>query len=119
VDGLQDFAGTATYRLEFRPEDAPGRRFLDLGRVHGVSEVWLNGQPLGCRWYGRHLYPIPAGLRQEGNTLEIRVTTVLGNYCKSLKDNPAAQRWTGSIPAQPMGMLGPVRLLQNRGRPTR
>ena len=122
VDGMQDFAGTATYRIEFSVEDAPARRFLDLGRVHGVSEVLMNGQPLGCRWYGRHLYPIPAGLRQAGNALEIRVTTVVGNYCKSLKDNPAAQRWTRSIPAQPMGMLGPVRLLhatESQGRPTR
>ena len=119
VDGLQDFAGSAVYRIEFGARSAPAPRFIDLGRIQGISEVSLNGSPLGCRWYGRHLYDIPGGLRRDGNTLEVRVTTVLGNYCKSLKDNPATQRWVRGIPAQPMGMLGPVRLLQAaaRGRP--
>jgi hypothetical protein len=112
VDGLKDFAGTAGYKIEFAAANTPAPRFIDLGRVHGVSEVSLNGRSLGCRWYGRHLYEIPGGLRREGNVLEIRITTVLGNYCKSLTDNPATQRWVRGIPAQPMGMLGPVRLLQ-------
>jgi hypothetical protein len=110
--GLEDFAGMVTYHLEFSSQDAAGKRFLDLGRVDGVSEVVVNRRPLGCRWYGRHLYPLPERLEPGTNTLGIRVTTVLGNYCKSLKGNPAAQRWTRGIPPQPMGLLGPVRLLR-------
>jgi len=112
--GLEDFAGTTTYHLEFRSHEAAEKHFLDLGRVEGVSEVVLNHRPLGCRWYGRHLYPLADRLEPDTNTLEVRVTTVLGNYCKSLKDNPAAQRWTRGIPPQPMGLLGPVRLLRGR-----
>jgi hypothetical protein len=111
TEGLQDFAGTATYRAEFFSTGSAATRFLDLGKVHGVSEVVLNGSPLGCRWYGRHNFLLVEGLRSGRNSVEIRVTTVLGNYCKSLKDNGALQRWVRGIPAQPMGLLGPVRLL--------
>ena len=114
MDGYADFAGTATYRLEFKAADADALRFLDLGKVAGISEVKLNGRSLGCRWYGRHLYGLEGALKTGINNLEVRVTTVLGNYCKSLKDNAATQRWTHNIPAQPMGLLGPVRLLRGQ-----
>jgi hypothetical protein len=38
--------------------------------------------------------------------------TVSGNYAKSLTANEAAQRWTKNLPARPMGLVGPVRLLR-------
>lgn len=72
----------------------------------------LNGHALGTRWYGNHLYPLPDALKSIGNELEIRVTTVSGNYAKSLTTNDPAQRWTKKISTpRPMGLLGPVRLL--------
>ncbi len=114
TDGCADFAGTATYRQEFNAAN-PALRFIDLGKVAGVSEVALNGRSLGCRWYGRHLYSLENAIRAGANVLEVKVTTVLGNYCKSLKGNAAVQRWTRNIPAQPMGLLGPVRLLRGQG----
>jgi hypothetical protein len=74
--------------------------------------VKLNGHALGTRWYGNHLYPLPDALKSIGNELEIRVTTVSGNYAKSLTTNDPAQRWTKKISTpRPMGLLGPVRLL--------
>jgi hypothetical protein len=111
LDGLAGFAGQATYRLKFSVSDVAGARFLDFGAVREISEVTLNGAPLGVRWYGRHLYAFPSGLRANGNELEIRVTTISGNYAKSLTANETAQRWTKNLPARPMGLLGPVRLL--------
>ncbi|MBO4402332.1 MAG: hypothetical protein J5792_01415, partial [Bacteroidales bacterium] len=88
----------------------------DLGRVEGISECYLNGVKIGCHWYGNHFYTIPSTCVKEGdNLLEIRVTTTLGNYVKSLTDNEVAQYWTNrgtkNQPLQPMGLLGPVMLV--------
>lgn len=111
LDGLSAFAGQVRYRVEFDSGDALKFRFLDLGAVCEISEVTLNGRSLGVRWYGRHLYSLPAVLRADGNELEIRVTTISGNYAKSLTTNESAQRWTKKLPSRPLGLLGPVRLL--------
>lgn len=107
----QDFAGTVIYRAGFVA--APGTvRYLNLGRVAGIAEVSLNGKPLGVQWFGRRIYRISETLRADGNVLEVRVTTILGNYLKTLKDNPVGQYWTNEgskiQPFQPAGLIGPV-----------
>lgn len=112
LDGLAGFAGQALYRLKFDASDAAGIRFLDLGTVREISEVTLNGRSLGAHWYGRHLYVLPDVMRSAGNELEVLVTTISGNYAKSLTTNETAQRWTKNLPARPMGLLGPVKLLR-------
>ncbi len=106
---LQTFAGAVDYSAEVEV-DRTDWSWLDLGVVHGVSEARLNGHPLGVRWYGRHRYLVKRWLKPGLNRLEIRVATHLGNYARSLKDNPAAQRWAHWFPVEPMGLLGPVRL---------
>jgi hypothetical protein len=103
------FGGTAVYSTEFVGDDTPGR-VLDLGQVHGVSEVVLNGEYLGVRWWGRHLYKVEGVVKPGRNQLEVRVTTMLGNYCKSLTGNPVAMRWAHWFPPIPAGLVGPVRL---------
>ena len=108
---MRSFAGEIIYSTSFDLPDPGQFRFLDLGKVYGGSRVKLNGRDAGCRWYGRHLYPLKDFAVQGWNRLEVRVVTTLGNYCKTLKDNPVAQRWTRRQPFYPMGMLGPVRLL--------
>lgn len=111
LDGLSGFAGQANYELEITiPTDAKFR-FLDLGKVYEISEVTLDGKSLGVRWYGQHLYTLPTDLSSGKHQLRIAVTTVLGNYCKSLTDNPTAQDWASRHGNRPMGLLGPVRLL--------
>ena len=108
---MATFAGTAVYRTEFHSEP-DGRTLLDLGRVYGVSEATLNGTLLGVRWYGRHAYDTGSALRPGLNRLEVRVTTMLGNYCKSLSAvNPVAKRWASWFPPIASGMVGPVRLM--------
>jgi hypothetical protein len=101
---LAHFGGTALYRKTFQLDDD---RFdaLDLGLVHGASEVVLNGQPLGVRAWGRHVYDARGALRVGMNTLEIKVATQLGNAMKAL--DPRHAGWFGPIPA---GLVGPVAL---------
>jgi hypothetical protein len=108
---LASFAGTLVYRTAFDVGDRPFDR-LDLGEANGVTEVRLNGQPLGVRWWGRHTYDVAGVLKPGSNTLEVEVTTVLANYARSLKDNPAAQRWTWWFPPISTGLVGPVKLLK-------
>ena len=109
------FAGTASY-CTYVPLKRPGRLLLDLGRVEGISECYVNDAKVGCHWYGNHCYVVPDTCVKEGyNRIEIRVTTTLGNYVKSLTDNEVAQYWTNrgtkNQPLQPMGLLGPVMLV--------
>ena len=85
----------------------------------GVSEAVLNGQRLGVRWYGRHLYELGDAIRPGRNVLEVTVTTTLFNYCRALTGNAAAQYWvkksrpgeTPDLSPAPVGILGPVQLV--------
>jgi hypothetical protein len=108
---LNTFAGTITYRCEFDANDA-SYKMLDLGRVFGISEVALNGKSLGVRWYGRHIYDASAVLKPGKNSLEIKVTTHLGNYARSFKRNTPAGHWAWWFPIEPMGLQGPIHLLK-------
>ena len=104
---LHAFAGKVVYRTVFTASKAHEMK-LDLGKVHGVSEVNLNGRPLGERWWGAHVYEAGDALRSGRNVLEVKVATVLFNYCRSLH-NPVAKAWArGDAPA-PVGLVGPVR----------
>jgi hypothetical protein len=110
---LQSFGGVVFYERKFLVQNPENYHSLDLGKVFGISELELNGLPLGFKWYGKHIYDLKEILKPGENTIKIKVTTVLGNYAKSLKDNAAARYWTSTKP-QPlysMGLLGPVNLL--------
>ena len=107
---LDAFAGEVTYRLTLDVAD-PELRMLSLGVVHGTSEVSLDGEALGVRWWGaEHLYDVTDRLKIGANELEVKVTTVLSNYCRTLEDNPAAMRWASRHQPVPVGLIGPVRL---------
>jgi len=105
------FSGTVTYRTTLEC-NAPDEMILNLGKVYGTSELKINGVSCGVKWYGRRIFNIEKYLKTGMNTVEVVVTTSMGNYMKSLTDNPIAQYWTNAgtknQPLQPMGMTGPV-----------
>lgn len=108
-----NFTGTVIYRHKTDPnENIP--TFLNLGKVWGVSEVFVNGKNCGVKWYGYRIYNVADYLQKGPNEIEIRVTTTMGNYMKTLKDNKTAQKYTvdrtNNQPIQSMGLLGPVTL---------
>lgn len=105
----ESFSGTVTYTLEFQSEEGAGN-WLDLGEVHGISEVRLNGRDLGVRWYGQHRYLLDGALQRGANRLEVKVTNSLCNYARSAKENAVAQRWASWFPVEPAGLVGPVRV---------
>ena len=117
----QHFAGTIVYRKTIHCDN--GRdgactvsTAIDLGLVEGVSEVFVNGQSAGVKYYGRRQYDISDLLHEGDNELEIRVTTTLGNYLKTLtkEENPTTWIYVNhpkrDQPLQPTGLIGPVKL---------
>ena len=112
----QHFSGTIVYQKTI--PRSTGSTILDLGLVEGVSEVFINGQSLGVQYFGRRLYDLTDRLQNGDNTLEIHVTTTMGNYLKtfSREDNPTTWIYVNhprrEQPLQPMGLLGPVKLYQ-------
>ena len=66
------------------------------------------------KWYGNRIYDISRFLQMGPNEIEIRVTTTMGNYMKTLINNKTAQKFTvlknQNQPIQSMGLIGPVTL---------
>jgi len=110
-----DFSGTVIYRSSLQIEDINSAKYLDLGKVYGISDLIINGKNAGTKWYGRRAYVMEGLLQKGSNLLEIKVVTVMGNYMKTLKDNQTAQYWTNNVrksqPIQSMGLVGPITIL--------
>jgi alpha-L-rhamnosidase len=106
------FSGTVVYRTSFDVADSITAQYLNLGKVHGISEVTLNGGNLGTQWYGQRVYTTNGLIKNGTNDIEIKVVTTMGNYMKTLKENQVAQYWTNNKrkeqPLQSMGLVGPV-----------
>jgi len=92
-EALQTFSGDVTYSARF--ENGEGIKFIKLAEVNqAVSRLKINGKTVGTKWYGNHIYDVASFVKDGTNTIEIKLTTTLANYCRSLSDNPTAQRWT-------------------------
>lgn len=107
-----NFCGHISYHTNFDLDDVNNFEWLNLGKVYGVSDLFLNGISAGVKWYGRRIYPIRKYLKKGNNSIEVKITTIMGNYMKSLTENPIAQFWTNEgrtiQPLQSMGLIGPV-----------
>jgi hypothetical protein len=112
-----DFSGTIIYRQQIEITE-PVPEYIDLGVAYGVTELIINGQSCDIKWYGNRIYKLNGLLKKGNNILEIKVITTMGNYMKSLTDNPIAQVWTNKgskiQPLNPMGLIGPVTLFRDK-----
>jgi hypothetical protein len=112
IPELANFCGSIIYQTNFEVNEKSKIEWLNLGKAFGVSELFVNGVNAGTRWYGRRIYPVEKFIKNGNNNIEIKVTTTIGNYLKSLKDNRAGQYWTNEgrtiQPLQSMGLPGPV-----------
>ena len=100
--------------------------WLDLGAVHVMARVALNGKDLGVVWCAPWRVKMPAGLlRASGNELEISVANLWINRLIGDSGLPPEQRQTWTTrnpfkkdsPLQPSGLLGPIRLMMADHRP--
>ena len=112
INQWEDFCGSILYKTNLVVAGGSKIQWLNLGKVFGVAELMVNGQNAGTRWYGRRIYNVERFLKEGKNNIEVIVTTTMGNYLKSLKDNRVAQYWTNEgrtiQPIQSIGIAGPV-----------
>lgn len=108
---FRHFAGEIFYTTDVDVTDPKAVTVLDLGVVNqGISELYVNDEKIGVKWYGNHKFSVEGKMKEGKNKVTIKVTTVLGNYTKSLKDNRTAQRFAWSRDFQPLGLEGPVKM---------
>ena len=107
-----NFMGDVTYTTTFNISGETLPRYLNLGKVCEIADVKINGRPAGVKWFGRRILDVSGLLHHGSNTIEVKVTTLMGNYMQTLKDNKVAQRFVikRNAPLRSMGLLGPVRL---------
>ncbi|WP_396635703.1 glycosyl hydrolase [Maribacter sp. R77961] len=82
-DEIRHFSGTASYKKQFTvSKDVIGTEnslLLDLGSVHKIAEVFVNGQQVGVLWKPPFRLPIDNLVKAGQNTLEIKVTNLWPN----------------------------------------
>jgi hypothetical protein len=123
VPKLKYYSGTLQYTrdilLDTNRLAAGLRLWLDLGEVHELAEVILNGQNLGILWKPPWRVDLTGAARPGRNMLVVRVTNFWPNRVIGDQFLPADQRVTRTnirkltrqTPLMPSGLLGPVQLL--------
>ena len=143
-EGVRYYSGTATYRKTFdfsavRPAGITAT-YLDLGTVHEICRVRLNGKDLGILWTSPWRVDIAPALKATGNQLEIEVANgwvnrLIGDQQPAHKavrkvkwpsgllggkEQPAGrhtfithQFYKANSPLRPAGLIGPVSILFN------
>jgi hypothetical protein len=117
-DGIKHYSGIATYRKSFDlPDGVDKEVFLDLGTVHELAEVTLNGEKLGTAWCAPWRIRLSGHLKETGNVLEVKVANLWTNRQIGDASKPEHMRFTRTAiraridgPLKPSGLLGPVTL---------
>ncbi len=116
---IRYFSGKATYRQKFvLPDSMTGKRLcLDLGEVHDLATVRLNGKPLATLWMAPWEVDVSTAVRAGENLLEIEVVNSWHNRLAGDSDLPPEKRTTylhapSAVPKnatlKPAGLVGPV-----------
>ncbi|KJF43512.1 glycosyl hydrolase [Draconibacterium sediminis] len=124
--GIKYYSGKATYHKTF---DIPANwqkdsaaYFIDLGKVHEVAQVRLNGKDLGVVWTKPFRVNISSALKEKENQLEIDVVNLWPNRLigdeflpDSLKYTQTnIRKFTKNSKLLPSGLIGPVQILNNQ-----
>jgi hypothetical protein len=126
--GIKYFSGAATYSKTVEAPAAwfhPGAHlWLDLGTVHELAAVTINGKPVGTAWKAPFQIDVTDALRPGPNKLEIRVTNLWVNRLIGDAQPNATRKYAftdivpykAGSPLLPSGLIGPVRMLSVTGR---
>jgi len=117
---VRHYSGKATYSclFEFPAGWAGLRWYLDLGELHDLAAVRLNGRDLGVVWLPPWRVEVTDALRSGRNRLEIDIVNVWNNRLVGDLELPPEKRRSfilaptvkKNAPLQPAGLLGPVTL---------
>ena len=121
LPGIKYFSGVATYtktvEIPASALNGKSRIELDLGKVHEVAEVSVNGKNAGIAWKPPYRVDITDAVTAGANTLSIKVVNLWPN--RLIGDQQAAAEkvtfapsstYTANSPLMPAGLIGPVRL---------
>jgi len=122
-EGIKYYSGTATYRQVFEMKESMidetnGSLMLDLGKVHDMATVTLNGKNLGTLWTPPWRIDIAGAVKVGSNSLEIAIINPWNNRLVGDAKLPVAKRLTSisletvksNTPLRPAGLIGPVSL---------
>jgi len=123
--GLRYFSGEATYSNSFQMngEDLKkGRIMIELGEVHDLGEVIVNGQSMGVAWCYPYRVDVTEAVHKGMNTLEIKAVNTWYNRIVGDMQPGVTKKITyypvdllkADDPLLPSGLLGPVRVLSIR-----
>ena len=127
--GIKFYSGTATYAktFDYKTENRKQKAeiFLDLGNVHELAEVRVNGKSCGITWSPPFRVDITAALKPGANSLEVDVVNFWPNRIIGDASLPKEQRrtrtnirkLTAKTPLITSGLLGPVRLMEAERAP--
>jgi hypothetical protein len=120
--GVRYFSGRATYRTSLQltasQANAASSTELNLGEVHEVAAVRINGGNAGILWKSPYIVPLHGLLHAGENEIEIDVTNLWPN--RLIGDAQESQgkhytwtnirQYTKDSPLLPSGIIGPVEL---------
>jgi len=138
-EAVRYYSGIATYRVAFDAPAGDGPLYLDLGTVHDIARVRVNGEDLGVVWTAPWRVRSDGVVKPSGNALEVEVANrwanrLIGDQQPGVKDSREVQWPEGYLggaeyktgantfithryygpdsPLLPSGLLGPVQLLR-------
>jgi len=102
--GIRYYSGIATYRKTFNLARVPGgRMYLDVGVVHDMARVKLNGRDLGVAWCAPWRVEVTSAIKAGENRLEIEIVNRWAN--RMIGDKQPADANARTVEAPP-GFLG-------------
>ena len=117
--GIKYFSGAATYTKTVELPDSWGsggsKIEIDLGKVHEVAEIAVNGKTEGIAWKPPYRVDITDAVKPGENTLSVKVVNLwpnrlIGDLQKGAQKIAFApgSTYNENSPLLPSGLLGPV-----------
>jgi hypothetical protein len=116
---IKYFSGSATYLKRFQITNLESQIHLDLGAVHAIAKVRVNGREIATLWKEPYSADITPALRHGSNTLQVEVINAWHNRLVGDRQPgvtptifTTTNKFKAETPLQPSGLLGPARLIR-------
>lgn len=95
--GMEEFSGTQTYETTLPFKTIQRGMVLDLGEVHEIATVTVNGQVVGTKLWEPYRFDISDALQVGDNTIQIDISNTPANQLEKV--------------TLTSGLIGPVKLI--------
>ena len=110
--GLRRYTGFVDYETTFDLPAGSSSIKIDLGKVHYLTEVWLNGEKIGERIWPPYIFSAKAAKEGE-NRIRVRVGNLMVNEMGGEDDLGKLRTWGWQNPPEASyegGLFGPVKI---------